>query len=161
VADFNLVMQVAMGVTLLIGFILIRRGNWRAHGRNQMVVVVVNLVLIAFVMVNTFFVQVLPDRASFSERRVYLPALHGLLGLSAEPLRIYLVRRMFAPLPRWLKIEPLKPIMRATLALWLFTIAAGGWVYFELYSPSTAATLPGGPAAANEAAVGIALFQDN
>src|SRR5205823_717585 len=121
-------------------FGLIRRGSWRAHGANQTVIVLVNLILIAFVMVTSFVTQVLPERGTPTDGRFLLPTAHGLLGLVAELLGLYLVLDMFV-LPAPLRLNRIKGLMRATLALWLFTLVVGVGVYLVLYAGTPTATV--------------------
>jgi hypothetical protein len=59
-ADVNLVVQVAMGVTLLVGAQLARRRRYRAHGIAQTTVLLLNLVMIALVMWPSTRQQVMP-----------------------------------------------------------------------------------------------------
>ncbi|HYN87953.1 MAG TPA: DUF420 domain-containing protein, partial [Ardenticatenaceae bacterium] len=150
-ADLNLVLQILMAVVLVIGFFFIRRGNWRAHKYNQTIVVLTNLVLIIFIMVNTLVTQVLPESNQVGERRVWIPMLHGIMGLVAEILGIYLILRMNDLIPSALRVKNFKRVMRVTLALWLLTAAVGVWVYTTLYGRTAPATVaaPAAPATAS------------
>src|SRR5213594_2392469 len=59
-ADINLVIQILMGLSLLVGMFLARQGNYRAHAFCQTSVVLLNLILIALVMFPSFRLGVLP-----------------------------------------------------------------------------------------------------
>ena len=53
-ADLNLLVQLLMGVGLLIGMMLARKKNFRAHKYCQSSVMLLNLVMIALVMAPSF-----------------------------------------------------------------------------------------------------------
>src|SRR5215467_2534730 len=60
-ADFNLIVQLLMGVALLLGMILARRRHYRAHAICQGSVVLLNLVMIASIMLPPFVRYIVPD----------------------------------------------------------------------------------------------------
>ena len=90
--DLNLVLQAVMAA-LVVGVVLVRRGNVRAHQYTMTLVVLSNLVLIAFVMGGAFLTQVLPDQSP-ARPPAPDPMLHGIAGAVAEGLGIYLILLM-------------------------------------------------------------------
>src|SRR5262244_1126545 len=62
-ADFNLIIQLLMGVALLLGMILARRRHYRAHAICQGSVVLLNLVMIASIMLPPFVRYIVPGLA--------------------------------------------------------------------------------------------------
>jgi plastocyanin/uncharacterized membrane protein YozB (DUF420 family) len=142
-SDLNLVMQVVMSASLLVGVALVRVGNTRAHQYTMTIVVLTNLVLIAFVMGTTFFAQVVPDPSPVTQPQRLSPMLHGIVGSVAELLGIYLILRMNDLIPEGWRVQNFKLLMRVTLILWLLTVAGGVVMYVSSY-----AVAPGAPAPA-------------
>ena len=91
-ADVNLVVQVAMGVTLLVGAQLARRKRYRAHGIAQTTVLLLNLVMIALVMWPSTRQQVMPAFPQVFDRWYFAaPSIHAMLGIVAEGLGLFIV----------------------------------------------------------------------
>jgi Ca2+/H+ antiporter len=57
-ADLNLVVQLIMGVSLIVGTLLAKRKRYRAHGICQTTVLLLNLLMIGLVMGPSFQRQV-------------------------------------------------------------------------------------------------------
>jgi plastocyanin/uncharacterized membrane protein YozB (DUF420 family) len=135
-ADLNLLVQAGMGVALLAGARLARLRRFRAHGRCQATVLLLNLVMISLVMAPSFRSQVSPNLQKAGGDLYYaLPALHAALGTIAELLGLYVVlvatgapvvpvRFRFTDYRRW---------MRTTLVLWWIVLALGTGLYFVWY----------------------------
>ncbi len=86
-ADLTLLAESAMGLALIMGAMLARRGWYRAHGWCQSFVVLLNLVVIALYMVPSFCRQVVPAiPADLGDSAYILAVAHGSAGLTAELL---------------------------------------------------------------------------
>ena len=86
-ADLTLLAESAMGLALIMGAMLARRGWYRAHGWCQSIVVLLNLVVIAAYMVPSFRRQVVPAiPADLGDSAYILAVAHGSAGLIAELL---------------------------------------------------------------------------
>src|SRR5215212_6341600 len=134
-ADVNLVLHGLMVASLLVGAQLARVGDIRAHRINQTCVVLVNLVSIASVMVVSFARVVVPSVGRFGDPLVAVAVAHGLLGLTAEGMGLYLLLRMNDLIPpRW-RFGNFKLFMRATLIQWLVVTTYGGLLYWVWYAP--------------------------
>jgi plastocyanin len=158
-ADLNLVAQVAMGLCLLGGAFLARRGRLKAHHFCQMSVVVLNFFVILAFMLPAFRKQVAP-RVPSGLRDLYHAAafVHGMLGLAAELLAVYIVLVAGTGLvPQRLRFQNYRPWMRATLGLWWSVIALGVLTYAVWYAPSRAAAgaAPGASGAASVSVVDL------
>jgi len=91
-ADLNLTIQILMGIALLAGMIHARHRCYRAHAVCQGSVILLNLVMIAFLMLPSFELGVVPElKVKFSESYYFIPTLHASLGGIAELLGIYIV----------------------------------------------------------------------
>ena len=131
-SDVNLVLQLLMGLVLLLGMVLARRGLYRAHALCQSGVVLLNLLLIALIMLPPFkkdIVPAIPER--LTQAYYFLPALHALLGSVAELLGLYIIVRAGTDwLPDSLRFQNYKLWMRTTLALWWSVILLGVATYY-------------------------------
>jgi plastocyanin/uncharacterized membrane protein YozB (DUF420 family) len=153
--DLNLVLQLLMAASLVLGVVLVRRRNYRAHQLIMSAVVVVNLVAIAFVMGTAFVDQVLPAPAPGAEAQRLSAILHGIAGSLAEALGLYLLLRMYELLPGALRVANFKLLMRLTFGLWLLVVAGGVSLYVSTYAGSGTLAAPAAPPPA-PAAVGAA-----
>jgi plastocyanin len=71
--------------------------------------------------------------------------LHGIVGLVAEGLGIYLILRMRTKvIPKRLRVRNIKLVMRTTLAIWTALVVLGVGIYYERYlvEHAAAATAP-------------------
>src|SRR6266850_1523501 len=167
-ADLNLVVQVSMGIALLVGMVLAKRKNFRAHKYVQSSVMILNLVMIFLIMAPSFHRQVQPQVPGGLKEAYYLvPYIHAILGTIAEVLGLYIVLVAGTKLlPRKLKFKRYKPWMRTELALWWLVVLIGIGTYYTWYiasgtkapvSQSKAAASQ--PAAPEKVAVKITNFQ--
>ena len=161
-ADLNLLVQIAMGVALLAGARLARRRRFRAHGRCQATVMLLNLVMISLVMAPSFHSQVSPNLQKTGSDLYYaLPTLHAALGTLAELLGLYvvLVATGTPVVPVRLRFTNYRRWMRTTLVLWWVVLAFGAGTYFVWYrGEGSAAAGPGSPGAAAVATVTVQNF---
>jgi len=152
-ADLNLVIQLAMGATLLVGMRLARRRQFRAHALCQTTVMLLNLVMIVVIMIPSFSRQVSPNLGKiFTDPYYTLPIVHAALGTIAELLGLYvvLIAAGVRFVPMSLRFRNYRAWMRATLALWWIVIGFGVATYVVWYSGGNAgavASLPSAPVA--------------
>lgn len=142
-ADLNLILQLAMGGALLIGMVLARRRQYRAHKYCQSSVVLLNLVLIALIMAPHFHQQVqnqIPAQLGMSYYAVV--TAHAMVGLVAELLGLYVLLVATTQLvPPRFRFNRFKPWMRTTLGLWWAVILIGVGTYYVWYiAPPSAST---------------------
>jgi uncharacterized membrane protein YozB (DUF420 family) len=131
-ADVNLVIQILMGLTLLVGMFLARQGNYRAHAFCQTGVALLNLILIGLIMLPSFRLGVLPGLPHRLGKPYYsIATLHTAMGSIAELLGLYIVLRANTNLlPKALCFQNYKLWMRSTLALWWAVILFGLATYY-------------------------------
>ena len=134
-ADINLTVQVGMGVALLIGAWLARKKSYRAHAVMQTTVLFLNLVMIATVMWPSTEQQVLPAFPVVFDRWYFAaPAIHGVLGIAAEGLGIFIAMVAGTKLvPELFRFCDWKRWMRAELILWWVTLLTGVGSYWVWY----------------------------
>jgi plastocyanin/uncharacterized membrane protein YozB (DUF420 family) len=148
-ADLNLVVQVSMGLALLVGMLLARRKNFRAHKYVQSSVMILNLVMIFLIMAPSFHKQVQPQVPGGLKEAYYLvPYVHATLGTIAEVLGLYIVLVAATKiLPSKLRFKRYKPWMRTELALWWLVVLIGISTYCIWYIASGPKAAPPKPAA--------------
>jgi len=150
-----------MGVALLAGAWLARRRRFRAHGRCQAAVMLLNLVMISLVMAPSFRGQVSPNlQRTGSDLYYALPAVHAGLGTVAELLGLYvvLVATGAAVVPVRFRFTNYRRWMRTTLVLWWIVLAFGAGTYFVWYRG--AGRVMARPGAVGAAAVATVTMQN-
>ncbi|HKY05950.1 MAG TPA: DUF420 domain-containing protein, partial [Blastocatellia bacterium] len=134
-ADLNLVIQLAMGVTLLVGMWLARKKRFKAHKYCQATVILLNLPLIFLIMAPSFHRQVEPSiPAELHDAYFAIATLHAALGTIAQLLGLYIVLVAATRLlPARFRFKRFKPWMRTELALWWSVILLGVGTYYFWY----------------------------
>jgi len=134
-SDVTLIVEVGMGLALLVGAVLARRGSRRAHACCQSAVVLLNLVTITLTMAPSFRRSFAPPvAASFRDSYYALAALHAALGTIAELLGLYILMVAGTDiLPIRFRFTRYKPWMRTALALWWLTLLFGLATYGRWY----------------------------
>jgi plastocyanin len=132
-------LEATMALGLVVGAVLARRRRFRLHGWLQGAIVTLNALLIAFVMIPSFY-RYFGSRTA--DTRVVL--VHAIAGSIAELLGLYVVLCAgLGWLPARFRFTNYKPWMRVTLAAWLVAFGLGAWTYQKLNGGSAA---PGPPA---------------
>ena len=158
--DLNLIAQILMLVALWIGFYFARTKQIPKHRNMQTTVVLANLFLIAFVMVTSFYSFVVAGGTTGGTVATLMMA-HGLLGLIAELVGIYLILRMRTQLiPPRFRVRNFKLVMRSLITLWTLIVILGLGIYYFRYLASR--TSAGGTTLARlrQDAGGIALHAE-
>ena len=136
-ADVVLLLELGMGVALVIGAVLARKGRYRSHAWCQSAVAVLNLVVVILAMVPTFREQVSPKIPQRLNRSYYaLASAHGALGGIAEVAALYIVIAAGTKvLPEGLRLKRYKPWMRSVLVSWWVVLLLGVATYARWYVP--------------------------
>ncbi len=134
-ADCVLLTELAMGLALVAGAALARRRRYRAHAWCQSAVVLLNLPVVVFFMARSFWRAVVPGLPAHLGRSYYwLATAHGVLGLSAELLGLYILLAAGTNLlPQRLRLARYKLWMRSALALWWLVLLLGLATYVRWY----------------------------
>ena len=140
-SDINLVAQLVLLAGLYIGYALARRNRFVAHANVQTAMVLLNLPLIAFLMIPSFWDYIVVGGRT-AGRGPRLTIVHGALGLVVEIVALYLILQMRTSLiPPSFRISNIRLAMRATLALWTVVVVLGIGIYVVGYVlPRTPAT---------------------
>jgi uncharacterized membrane protein YozB (DUF420 family) len=134
-SDLTLIVELGMGVALLAGTALARRGRYRAHAWCQSVVVLLNPVALLLVMVPSFRRSFAPPIPAVFRHSYYsLAAVHSLLGSLAELFALYILAVAGTQiLPKRLRFNRYGRWMREALVLWWATLLFGLATYVRWY----------------------------
>lgn len=133
VATVTLAIQFFVLVLLVAGYGFKRQKKYRRHGVLMFTAVVLHLITVLIIMVPSFGVIVFTDTGLSATITVYT-IIHGVLGLTTLVLGSWITLSWrFRQSLQY--CSPKKLVMRATLILWVITIAAGIVMYFSLYNP--------------------------
>jgi len=132
-ADVNLAAQLLLLCGLLVGFSLARRKQFAQHANVQTAMVLLNLLLIAVVMVPSFYGYVIAGESTTGQV-AQLMIGHGILGAIVQIIALYLILRMRTGLiPKRFRVGNIRLVMRATLALWTVLVLLGVGLYAGRY----------------------------
>jgi len=136
-ANVVLVLEIAMGVGLLVGARLARKGRFRQHAWCQSIIVLLNFAVVAVMMIPSFRVHVLPRVPAKLGKAYYAFATtHGALGTVTELAGLYiLLSAGTTVLPEQLRITKYKVWMRSVLVLWWVVLLLGMATYTRWYVP--------------------------
>ena len=136
-ANVVLALEIVMGVGLLVGARLARKGRFRQHAWCQSTIVLLNLAVVAVMMIPSFRVHVLPRVPAKLGRAYYaLATTHGAFGSVTELAGLYiLLSAGTSILPEKLRITKYKVWMRGVLVLWWVVLLLGITTYTRWYVP--------------------------
>jgi uncharacterized membrane protein YozB (DUF420 family) len=136
-ANVVLVLEIAMGLGLLIGAWLARKGRFRQHAWCQSAIVLLNLAVVAVMMIPSFRIHVLPRVPAKLGKAYYaLATTHGALGTVTELAGLYiLLSAGTSVLPEKLRITKYRVWMRSVLVLWWVVLLLGMTTYTRWYVP--------------------------
>jgi uncharacterized membrane protein YozB (DUF420 family) len=136
-ANVVLVLEIAMGIGLLLGARLARKGRFRQHAWCQSTIVLLNLAVVAVMMIPSFRVHVLPRVPAKLGKAYYaLATTHGALGTVTELAGLYiLLSAGTSVVHEKLRITKYKVWMRSVLVLWWVVLLLGMATYTRWYVP--------------------------
>jgi uncharacterized membrane protein YozB (DUF420 family) len=136
-ADLVLILEIAMGIGLLVGARLARKGRFRQHAWCQSAIVLLNLAVIMVMMIPSFRIHVLPRIPAKLGKAYYALAMtHAALGTITELAGLYiLLSAGTSVLPGKLRITKYKVWMRTVLVLWWVVLLLGLATYARWYVP--------------------------
>jgi uncharacterized membrane protein YozB (DUF420 family) len=138
-SDVVAVFEVATGVALIIGMLLVRAGHVRIHAYLQSSIVLVNLPVVLIWMVPSYLQFVLPGLSGeLRDPSYWVPSLMLVLGAAAEALGVYVLLVAGTNwIPERFRFRRYKLWMRSVLVLWWAVLLTGLLTYYVWYvSPS-------------------------
>jgi uncharacterized membrane protein YozB (DUF420 family) len=136
-ADLVLLLEIAMGLALLIGAVLARKGKFRVHAWCQSAVVLLNLAIVVLLMIPSFYVHVSRNIPAKLGKAYYaLPTAHATLGSITEIAGLYILLAAGTNVvPQRFRMTNYKLWMRSVLALWWLVLLLGLATYVRWYVP--------------------------
>ena len=128
IVDVNLILMLIILTTLVIGYLMMRRGRLKIHGYLMFIVVVLKMASILLVMLPSGLV-ILTE--SHLVNFIPITAVHVVIGSVTEAVGLYIVWT-------WRFKEPtascfrLRRFMKWLFILWLATIGLGILLYYLL-----------------------------
>jgi uncharacterized membrane protein YozB (DUF420 family) len=133
-ADMTLVLMLLILAALTVGVVLARRGDYRTHRVVQTIAVAANAGLVLWMMIlpfRDFVAPGLPER--LGERFYGVTTLHAVVGASAMLLGVYVVLRANGLMPKPLRFNNYKRVMRISYALYVLATLLGVLVYLAWF----------------------------
>jgi len=126
----NAALNAAAAVTLLVGYGLIRRGNWRAHRAAMITALVLSSAFLTSYLIYHAQVGSVRFQGHGWVRTLYLTILatHTVLAATVPVLAIITLSRALRR-----RFDRHKAIARFTLPIWLYVSVTGVVVYWMLY----------------------------
>ena len=135
-SDLVLVFEIAVGLTLILGMFLVRRGHVRAHMYIQSSMVLVNIPVVLAWMVPPYLEYTLPGiPQELGQIAYWLPTLMLVAGVVAEALGIYIILVAATNwIPERFRFRRYKLVMRSELTLWWVVLLAGISTYYVFFA---------------------------
>jgi uncharacterized membrane protein YozB (DUF420 family) len=152
-ATTNAVLNAISTVLLVVGWIAIRRGNWRAHRAAMVAAFLVSAVFLVCYLAYHWIVGHVPFRGTGPVRGVYFAILitHIVLAAAVPVLAL----RMFFLVFRG-RLDAHRRLGRITMPIWLYVSVTGVIIYAMLYHLYPApAPDSGGEVARSQAGIGV------
>ena len=126
----NAALNAAAAVTLLVGYGLIRRGNWRAHRAAMITALVLSSAFLTSYLIYHAQVGSVRFQGHGWVRTLYLTILatHTVLAATVPVLAIITLSRALRR-----RFDRHRAIARFTLPIWLYVSVTGVVVYWMLY----------------------------
>src|ERR1700722_5426504 len=136
-ANLVLVLEIFMGLGLLVGAWLARKGRFRQHAWCQSSIVLLNLAVVSVMMIPSFRDHVLPRIPAKLGKAYYaLATTHAAFGSLTELAGLYiLLSAGTSVLPEKFRITKYKAWMRSVLVLWWVVLLLGMATYRRWYVP--------------------------
>jgi uncharacterized membrane protein YozB (DUF420 family) len=135
--DLLALVEVALAVMLVVGWILVRLGRVRAHRNLQCSIVLVNIPIVLYGMVPNYLENVAPFLASqWQMGYVWVPTVMLVAGAAAEVLGVYIILVAATDwIPERFRFRRYKLWMRTELLLWWGVVLTGLTTYWLFYVP--------------------------
>ena len=136
-ANLVLALEILMGIGLLVGAWLARKGRFQQHAWCQSAIVLLNLAVVTVMMIPSFRAYVLPKIPAKLGKAYYaLATMHAALGTVTELAGLYiLLSAGTSVLPEKFRITKYKAWMRTVLVLWWVVLLLGMATYARWYMP--------------------------
>ena len=133
-SDVTLVLMLLSAVLLTIGWRLAVRKRYEAHRRVQTAAVILNTLVILASMIPSFVVSILPGiPRKLGEGSYGITTLHALFGSVVMLFGIFVVLRGYNLVPKAVRFNNYKLVMRTSYALYMLTTLMGAALYVIVF----------------------------
>jgi putative membrane protein len=133
-SDVTLLLMLLSAVLLTIGWRLAVRKRYEAHRRVQTVAVTLNTLVILASMIPSFVVSILPGiPRKLGEGSYGITTMHALFGSVVMLFGIFVVLRGYNLVPKALRFNNYKLVMRTSYALYMLTTLMGVALYVIVF----------------------------
>jgi uncharacterized membrane protein YozB (DUF420 family) len=133
--DATLVLILFSIFLFTVGWQLRLRKYKRAHCVVQAIAAILNTAVVAFVMIGSFYSNILPGLPAKLFRGTYgITTLHAFIGAIAVVLGIFVVLRANNLVPKGVRFNNYKLFMRTSLILYWLSALLGVAVYVTVYA---------------------------
>ena len=135
-ANLSLLVMLAAAVLFTVGWRLAVRKQYDAHRWVMTVAVCLNASLVLGWMVRYFVLYVLPELPARLRDSTYaVVTVHAAVGAVAFVLGVFVALRGNDLVPKSLRFNSYKPVMRSSYALYMLGTVLGVIVYIIVYVP--------------------------
>lgn len=136
-SDVLVIVEVAMALALVAGWVLVRLGHIRTHRALQSSIVLFNIPIVLYGMVPYYLTNILPAVGEhLGEAYVLVPTLMLFAGVAAELLGVYIILVAGTTwVPARFRFRRYKWWMRTELVLWWGVVITGLTTYWLFYVP--------------------------
>lgn len=133
-SDLTLVLMLLAAVLLTIGWQLAVHRRYEAHRRVQTIAVSLSTIVILASMIPSFVIHILPGiPGKLGQGDYAITTLHGLFGLVVMLFGVFIVLRGYNLVPRALRFNNYKLVMRTSYALYMLTTLMGVALYVIVF----------------------------
>jgi uncharacterized membrane protein YozB (DUF420 family) len=133
-ADMTLTLSLLVITLFSVGFYLAIKGKYDTHKWVQTAGAVLNVILVLWLMILPYRDFIIRDNGGPREPIFYqVTMLHAGLGVLAFLLGNFVVLRGHKLVPKFMRFENYKPVMRTAYALYFLTTILGVWVYYTWF----------------------------
>jgi hypothetical protein len=135
-SDAVLVFEIAVGVVLILGMFLVRRGHVRAHMYIQSSMILVNIPVVLWWMLPTYLRYTLPGiPQELGQAAYWVPTLMLVAGVAAEAVGVYIILVAATTwVPERFRFRSYKLVMRSELILWWVVLLSGISTYYVFFA---------------------------
>jgi uncharacterized membrane protein YozB (DUF420 family) len=135
-ADMTLAVSLLLAILFTVGAAMAMRGRYQIHRWIQTAAAILNAILVLWMMVLPFRDFVALDfMGSRPAIFYYVTSVHAIIGFLGLILGLFVVLRAnnFVLVPKPLRFNNYKPIMRISYGLYMLATLIGLWVYLTWF----------------------------
>jgi uncharacterized membrane protein YozB (DUF420 family) len=133
-SDLTLVLTLLSAALFTLGWQLAIRKRFEAHRWVQTAAATLNALIVLIFMVTSFVANILPGiPAKLAEGSYGITTLHGLLGVAALAVGVFVTLRANGLMPKPLRFRNYKLFMRVAYSLYMLSTLGGVALYVVVF----------------------------